>query len=199
MNKKKVFIVCGALLAIALIGGTIAFFNDQISFENKFKVADGKVEYSETFDSPDNWKSCDTTPKTFTITNKSTFPVKARVKLEEYWKLPNSTDASHTTELSLKRNGENVAIINFASNWSDKWEKQGDWYVYKDVLQNSGDSTTPLIESVTFNCNQNFAGSVEYSDDHKTGTTTASEYERAKYHLFLTGQTIQAEATSWDD
>lgn len=189
MRKKRIIAVIGLAALTALVGGTVAYLNDSNSFENNFKLASGEVEYTETFESPRNWKSCDTTPKTLVITNKSDTPVAARFKMEEYWKVNGSTSAGKTSDLSLTHQNQRVAIINF-QNQND-WEQKGDWWVYKATL-NKDQSTSSLLASVTYNCSINFVDDVTYSADGKTGITNTNTYDNAKYHLDITAQTVPA-------
>jgi alternate signal-mediated exported protein len=188
---KKKHLVAGVALAglLAAVGGTVAYFKQTASFDNQFKLANGTVEYTENFESPTNWKSCDETPKTLVITNKTDEPVAARFKMTEYWKASGSTSTDTTSELSLIYQGQRVAIINLQNE--NDWERDGDWYVYKYTLQKN-QSTSSLLKSVTFNCAVNFAGDMSYSADGKTSTTDTTDYQNAKYHLDITAQTVMA-------
>ncbi|MCQ2570820.1 MAG: BsaA family SipW-dependent biofilm matrix protein [Candidatus Saccharibacteria bacterium] len=188
MKKKRVLAFIALTALVATVGGTVAYYSNVFEFDNNFKLGSAVTEYVETFESPDNWKSCDTTPKTLVITNKSNTPVAARFKIEEYWKKAGSTSTGHDSDLSSTYMDEKVAIINF-QNEGD-WEKKGDWYYFKRTLD-EGESTTSLLESVSFNCNVNFAGDVVYSEDGKTGYSTTNDYQNAKYHLYITAQTVE--------
>lgn len=191
MKKKKNLIIAGvALASIAGIGGTVAYYSDSVLFRNDFKLGAGSVEYVETFESPTNWKSCDETPKTLVITNKSDVPVVARFRMTEYWKASGSTSAGQTSDLAMSYQNQRVAVINF-QNQND-WEQEGDWWVYKTPLEKN-QSTSSLLKSVTFNCAINFAGTVTYSADGKTGTTGTNDYQDARYHLDITAQTVAAD------
>jgi alternate signal-mediated exported protein len=198
MKKKRIIAVAALAGIVTLVGGTVAYFSSSSSFDNQFNLASGNVEYVETFESPSNWKSCDETPKTLVITNKSDQPVYARFKMTEYWKARNSTSTGQTSDLSFYYDGARVAIINLQNE--NDWEKQGDWYVYKQALQKN-ESTSSLLKSVTFNCEPNFAKGVDYTEDGKSGTTSANEYEAAKYHLDLTAQTVitSQRAEAWGE
>lgn len=189
MKKKRIIVVAALAALIALVGGTVAYYSDSVSFENIFTTASDKVEYTETFESPRNWKSCDTTPKTLVITNKSDTPVAARFKMEEYWKVNGSTSAGKTSDLSLTYQNQRVAIINFQNE--NDWEQQGDWWVYKGTL-NKDQSTSSLLASVSYNCSINFVEGVTYSADGKSGTTNTNAYDNATYHLDITAQTVPA-------
>jgi len=195
--KKRTLIAVLALLGVsAAIGTTVAFLSDSVNFNNDFHLAAGETEFVETFKSPDNWKSCDTTQKELAITNKSDVPVVARFKMEEYWKRNGSTSTDHTNEISPTYQGHKVAIINF-QNQND-WEQKGEWYVYKNVLQKN-ESTSSLLASVTFNCAVNMAGTMSYSQDGKSATTSVNDYANAHFHLNITAQTIQSgnQSSSW--
>lgn len=188
--KKRTLIAVLALLGVsAAIGTTVAFLSDSVNFNNDFRLAEGETEFVETFKSPDNWKSCDTTPKELVITNKSDVPVVARFKMEEYWKRNGSTSTDHTNEISPTYQGHKVAVINF-QNQND-WEQKGEWYVYKNVLQKN-ESTSSLLASVTFNCDINMAGAMSYSQDGKSATTGVNDYANAHFHLNIAAQTIQS-------
>ena len=188
MKNKKPIIASIAALGVVLIGCTAAYFTDTWSKDNLFQLGDSNTEFIETFDSPTNWKSCDVTPKELVIKNKSGAPVTARFRIEEYWKKNGSTSEGKVSDLNLDYQGERVAIIN-TQNEND-WELKDGWYVYKHILQ-AGESTNSYLKSVTFNCNQNFSGEVQYSDDHKSGTTETTDYQNARYHLYITAQTNQ--------
>lgn len=196
MKKKRIIVIAALAALVALVGGTVAYYSDSKQFGNLFKLAADNIEYVETFESPNNWKSCDETPKTLVITNKSATPVAARFKMTEYWKAAGSTSTGQTSDLSLTYQNQNVAIINFQNE--NDWELVNGWYVYKHTL-NENESTSSLLKSVTFNCSVNFAGDVAYSADGKSGTTNMTDYQNAKYHLDITAQTVPADqrAQAW--
>ena len=196
MKKKRIIVIAALAALVALVGGTVAYYSDSKQFGNLFKLAADNIEYVETFESPNNWKSCDETPKTLVITNKSATPVAARFKMTEYWKAAGSTSTGQTSDLSLTYRNQNVAIINFQNE--NDWELVNGWYVYKHTL-NENESTSSLLKSVTFNCSVNFAGDATYSADGKSGTTNITDYQNAKYHLDITAQTVPADqkAQAW--
>ena len=189
MKKKRILVVVALAVLIALVGGTVAYYSDSVFFGNTFTTTSDEIEYTETFESPQNWKSCDTTPKTLVITNKSDTPVAARFKMAEYWKVNDSTSAGETSDLSLSYKNQRVAIINFQNE--NDWEQKGDWWVFKGTL-NKNESTSSLLASVTYNCNVNFVDGVTYSADGKSGTTNVNPYDNAIYHLDITAQTVPA-------
>jgi len=194
--KKRILALIALLAGVAAIGWTIAYSRDQTIFNNDFKLAKGEVTYTETFKSPDNWKSCDEEPKELVITNNSDVPVNARFKMKGYWKKNGSTSTNQNNEISPVINGQEVAIVNFQNE--NDWEQKGEWYEYKNVLQ-KGESTSSLLKSVTLSCDLNLSGEVSYSQDGKTSISGDSVYSNAKYNLDLTAQTVAAnqKADAW--
>ena len=178
-SKKNLFI----LILLIVISSTVAYLYSSDTFQNIFVAASYKVRVVETFESPNNWKPGDTTPKTATLKNEGTVPIKVRVKLEESWKDSNNQD------LPLQHNNENVAIINFA-NQDDYIYKDG--YYYYDLALNPGETTSSIIESVTFN--PNYSGTItciENDDSTHTCSSSESGYEGGTYKLTLTIEGVQ--------
>ena len=191
-RRRLLPLIAVSILALLGIGGAIAFYSDSFSFANLFNLNHYEAQYVETFESPDNWKTCEEVPKTVITKNNSTVPFKVRLSYDEYWR--NKEDSAN---LPLEKDGETLAIINFQNE--DDWELEGNWYYYKQDVQ-PGESTTSLFKSVTLNCQSNLT-----LDNvcHQTETGYVCEkpeddYENAKYHLNITVQT-STEEFSHDD
>ncbi len=190
MKNKKPLIAIAVVLAVAAIGATIAYNMDSMTFNNEFGVSTYKTEMSEAFNSPNNWKPCDTTAKEISVKNTGSIAVAVRVKLNQYWK--SSTNA----DLPMLMDGSTpLTTINFTDGYADYWERQGDWYVYKTALA-PGATTHQLIDSVTLECAANLTGAPVYTDNGKTGQTGESPYAGAHFHVDATIQTIQADAAN---
>lgn len=193
IKSKKTLIAIGALSAVLVFVGTIAYNQDSMQFANNFTLDADISEFSDTFESPTNWTPCTETPKTAIATNKAKTVRYVRMKINEYWRTANTTtpDSDYeTTDLSLTWNDgdttKSYAIINKQNE--DKWELKADgWYYYKTALAEN-ESTDSLLESVTFNCEVNTAGEVTYSADGKTGQSNPTAYGGAKYHVYVTFQ-----------
>ena len=193
LKNKRMLLVIGVFFAAIAIAGTIAYNQDSMFFQNLFHLGSDVAEFSESFESPDDWMPCQEIPKTATATNKNATPRYVRMKLNEYWRTKNSetSESDHeTTDLPLTWNDngtvKNYAVINTQND--DKWELRSDgWYYYKTPL-NQDETTDSLLKSVTMNCDANVAGGVSYSQDGHTATNIESDYSGATYHLYVTFQ-----------
>ncbi len=185
LNKKPVIAIVVGIIVAAAVGATIAYRGDITRLFNSLKTGETGATFTEEFVSPDNWKPCDTQPKTITATNSGNQPIRVRVSYEQFWK------AQDDSSLPLEKDGLRVAAINF-DNQND-WTLRGDgWYYYNNTLQ-PGETTNSFISSVTFNCSYNLGtDDLNVCDDEGNCTTPANAYGKAKYHLKATIQTTQA-------
>lgn len=199
-NQKKSNkpLIAGILLAVVgIIGGTFAYFTSTDTFTNVFSTKPYVMEVTEVFESPTDWTPGTATSKTVIATNKSEIPSAVRVKLTESW-----VDARNQALPLKDSNDVPAAIINFASDLSEKWLKDGDYYYYKTALSQN-QSTSSLLESVTFNP----AVAITADDDcvtddttHTTTcTTTTSGYAGGTYTLVVDVETVQYDQyrTAW--
>ena len=188
--KKNYKPVVFTLLLVGLcfvIGGTIAYYTSSDTFNNEFDTGTYKIETQEAFVSPDNWTPGTTTPKTVIATNKGTTPAAVRIKLTPSWEDANGDP------LPLKDGNDNdAAIINFASNLNSRWIYDNGYYYYKKAL-NENDSTTTLIDSVTFNpdFDINNTKDCETVNGVTTCTTEFIDYAGGKYTLQIEVETAQ--------
>lgn len=193
LKNKKTLAFIGLASFALVFAGTIAYNRDSMTFNNDFNLDVDISEFSDTFDSPSSWTPCTTTPKTAIATNKAASNRYVRMKIDEYWRTADSTtstDDHTTTDLPLTwtdgANTKSYAIINKQNE--DKWTPGEDgWYYYKTALAEN-ESTDSLLESVTFNCEVNTAGTVTYSTDGKSAYSTPTQYGGAKFHVYVTFQ-----------
>ena len=185
-NKKSLFAII-AVFVVVLVGVTIAYLQSTDTFENVFNAGKYKTETTEAFESPTNWAPGDETPKTIVTTNKETMPVRVRVKVREEWKDENQNS------LSLNYNGTLVSLINLDN--VDDWVYSDGYYYYKHAL-GTNESTTSVLESVTFNPLYQPTISCTESLDGLTHTCDSSDagYLGGTYKLFITTETVQADS-----
>ncbi|MBR3377732.1 BsaA family SipW-dependent biofilm matrix protein [Candidatus Saccharibacteria bacterium] len=175
MKNKKTLVAIIALVLVAGIAGTFAYFQYTEKFDNDFHLASQEIEFKEEFDSPDDWTPCTVTPKVLEVENSSNFAIKTRVKYEERWEKLGD-DGRPTGELLLNQIGnEDAAVKNInTTDWT--LNRTDGWYYYNADIA-AGGKSTQFIDKVTFNCN------------------ATSEYSNAEYHLVLTVQNMQADGT----
>ncbi|MBR3176622.1 hypothetical protein IKF25_01450 [Candidatus Saccharibacteria bacterium] len=183
-RKKRTVLAASAVGVLLLVGVTVAVSHDFAFFGNLFKLGYYQTEFIETFDSPEDWTPCDETPKTVIAKNDSDTKIYVRLKYDEYWRAKDNV-----TDLPLVKDGVTLAEIIF-QNETD-WNLRDGWYYYKTPL-NPGESTNSLFKAVKLSCNADF-GTDNVCHDTAEGSVCekpADQYEEAKYHLFVTVQTI---------
>ena len=197
MKNKKALIMLGLVLLIGIVGTTLAYFTSQDTFTNLFRAGIYKTEVTETFVSPTNWAPGDTTPKTVNVTNKGDVDVAVRVHMVEEWKDKNNNP------LPLKSDNKPVAIINYADDLS-KWTstvESGTEYFYYNVKLGPNETTTNLIESVTFNSDApvNKETNCTTEGSNTICTNTYTDYAGGTYKLTIIVETAQYDSyqTIW--
>lgn len=195
MKNKKILIAVAIIAIMGLIGGTYAYFTDNVEVENEFRTKPYGTQITEEFTSPDNWLPGDVTPKTVIVKNTGEVDAAVRVSYTEKWVSANNAVLSGTQTI----NGVNVraAIINFANE--DDWDKEGDYYYYNKKLT-SGASTNSFISSVKFNPQITNDTSCVTEGDVTTCTSTGNGYDGATYTLTINVETVQFNAykTVWN-
>ena len=153
---------------------TLAYNTDESVMANKFQLAEWKTVFTEDFESPSNWVTCQTVDKTIIVKNESNIDASVRIKLEEKWKKKDGIELPLVSETS----GYQMAQINFLeeSGWT---KDDNDGYYYYDVDLKRNESTKSLTTGVTLNCDANLDVDVDYAG--------------ATYHLKYTVQMIQAD------
>lgn len=186
-NYKPIAFSLLIIGVLCVIGYTIAYYSTSDSFDNKFYASDYVVEVEETFESPDHWEPGDTAPKEVIATNRSEFPVAVRVKLTPSWE-----DANGNT-LPLFDSDDNLAaIVNFTEGYKSKWAYIDGYYYYLLPLDED-ESTTSLLESVTFNEKVNAGGTTNCQtvNGKMKCLTTLNDYAGGKYKLKVDIETCQ--------
>lgn len=171
MNKKVTAI--GGLAALAVVGGTWAFFTQNTTIENKLSTKEGSYGSTsvEKFNPGSEWEPGSEVEKTITVKNTGVYPIFARVKMDENWMRENDrligwtseseNDAFTTIDTQSQNDGnpkndtstvvgKELENITTDSNTADeKWllGTDGYWY-YMTALE--GSSKTPeLLNSIT--------------------------------------------------
>lgn len=219
MKNKKPIIALGALAVLGLIGGTIAYFTSEATFDNVFTTAVYKTKSTEVFNAPDNWLPGETITKTVTTTNEGSIPVAVRVSTAEKWTLENGTEITmpHTFDMGTDETTDDVrynsdrdlVTLNYNASKGTKWLESSDasdkhLYYYKKLA--AGASTeTSFLDSVTLNANVTTDtqcttnGVVGEGTVTKTCTTGIKGLGKATYTLTVTVETVQADqyANAW--
>jgi len=158
MKNRKSIIALLLVAIVGIVGLTIAYFSSTTNVVNEFQSSDYGATIEEEFVSPNDWAPGTTTPKTLTVTNTGQVDEVVRISYTEKWELDdqNNTEISGWVDsngnLSAHANNEvtdqRAAIINWANE--AEWIKSGNYYYYNYKLK-PGETTSTVIDSVTFN------------------------------------------------
>lgn len=168
--KKKGIIAAAGLAAVALVGGTFAYFTQSTTIDNPFNTGIYKTVVTEDFnpEDGDNWKPGAEVNKDVYVQNTGDQPVVVRVKFEEKWTRkgedkPFKENNQGVTPLLVyqkdpfdgKVDGDDTVVekkFNDIGSFTDghHWsELQHDaWFYYNTVLL-PGEITPKLLDSVT--------------------------------------------------
>ena len=204
MKNKKPIIALAALVAVGLVGATIAYFTSEVTLDNVFTTATYKTKTTETFSSPTNWLPGTTTPKTIVTENEGTIPVVVRASLAESWKDENG----QAVAVSDYRDYTTINFTNIGTG-TNEWTKVGNYYYFNRQLAaktaTTTDSTATFISGVTLNsdvatsqsCTE--SGTIGQGTYTKTCTTGITGIGKGTYTLTITVETVQADkcAQAW--
>lgn len=162
-TRKTSIIALVALLVVALVGTTIAYWSQKSTIENPFSTGD---QYGSTIvekftpKDGEDWLPGVKVPKNVTVSNDGNTDILVRAKLTETWTRKNGTDPyvsldgvpvynpgqTNKTD-GLTTDDQSVVQKNFAHN--GKWtEPQADGWCYYKTNLTKGTSTAPWLESV---------------------------------------------------
>lgn len=161
MNKKAAAL--GGLAAVAVVGGTWAYFNQTAAITNPFSTGSYGGSIVESFNPSegDNWQPGATVDKEVVAENTGNSPLLVRVKMAETWsrndqnmiainseKQPDFTAVKQANaEDGLVEGDQTVVWKNLAEN--DAWTQGEDGYWYYKGQLAPGATTESLLESVT--------------------------------------------------
>lgn len=161
MNKKAAAL--GGLAAVAVVGGTWAYFNQTAAITNPFSTGSYGGSIVESFNPSegDNWQPGATVDKEVVAENTGNSPLLVRVKMAETWsrndqnmiainseKQPDFTEVKQAdAEDGLVEDDQTVVWKNLAEN--DAWTQGEDGYWYYKGQLAPGATTESLLESVT--------------------------------------------------
>ena len=181
VKNKKSLIAIVAVLLIAVVGVTFAYFQSQGVFRNVFQSGTFRLVTREVFESPDNWRPGEEIPKTITTTNEGTIPAAVRMTYTEKWLDKDGNDITASIQ-------SGSVIINL-DNEND-WKYKDDGYYYYKYFLDPQETTSSFIKSVTLSegldsvsCTMNGSTEVCESSNPALGG--------AKYYLTIIRDTVQ--------
>lgn len=170
MNRKTKMAVTG-LAAVALVGGTLAYWSQTSTINNPFSTGGYEGSTTEEFNpgEGEDWKPGATVDKKVYVENTGDADIWVRVKLSEKWKAANGGEPLDLTskygddqkDAFLPATEENGLQLNATDGQTSgdgsvvykamdttNWTLDGGWYYYNTALT-PGNNTKNLLNSVT--------------------------------------------------
>lgn len=169
MKKKHIAALAG-IAAVFAVGGSLAYFNQDLEAVNVLKSGDFDTEIVEEFQPEDgkDWKPGTTVNKDFAVKNSGDVPMVVRVSFQETWE---KDDGAYVTiDTTEKEEGHGEADNKFESVWQEEptdgltdkddsvvektlnlgkeWVYSDGYYYYTKTLP-AGATTEYLLDDVT--------------------------------------------------
>ena len=198
IKKRSASIIAG-LLALALIGGTLAYYTSTGTLENKLSTkAPGGEQLVEQFTPDDDWTAGEKVTKVATIENKGKVPLVVRVKMNEVWTLADGTTKVNNDSKIAKfatgdgqlnptdglTAGDGSVVIKNGIHADWVLDEDGYWY-YKNVLA-AGATSSNILDGLTLNAaiDMGLKGTIQYYTkkpapkpaDNAIGTNEATQW-----------------------
>lgn len=163
MRKKYFLFLLVAVLVLGAAGGTLGYYKSSAGVTNRISTKESGVTLREMFNPADHWLPGETKEKQVSFSNSGDVPQVIRFQYTGKW--------SDSSGASLPEPAV-PPTVNLAD--TGNWEKIGDWYYYKKVLQPAA-VTANVIKSVTFDkslTNGGYDGKTDYSGKRYALTVT---------------------------
>lgn len=168
-----------SLAALLVVGGTMAWFTDSQTADNKFTAGTVAIEINEhDFKDITNWNPGDTTNKDVSIISNGSKGTYVRVKLTPVW--GDLDGEEFIADDNLPTTNITINTIN-TSDPSKKWIYSDGWYYYYKIM-NENDETELLLDSVTI-----------------AGEETGNEYQGKTLKVDVEAQAVQASHEAYRD
>lgn len=178
--KKRAALGLAGLAAVAAIGGTWAYWNQNLSVDNEFKAGNFDSDIVEEFKPETDWLPGETVEKVVSVKNSGNVDMAVMAKITQKWDGKNLTlQAVDGTEYAAEVQwGENVAAfaapgvadiaapmgiektVDSFADAADTWvladiKEQEDgsmdlYFIYSGIVEEAGE-TPALLTSVTMN------------------------------------------------
>ena len=151
-RKSIPAIALAAVLLIAVIGGTFAYFSQTSTAENYISVKDYDSTLEETFSPPDDGFAPEIeVTKEVGVANTGEIPMLVRMTYTEYWDAVENVGLLLADPVAGMYNGDtdNSSLVRkWAGTGLTGWLYGGDGYYYYMAVLNPGDTTDLFITAI---------------------------------------------------
>lgn len=171
-NKKKLAGIVG-LLAVTLIGGTMAYYSSSLSVDNILKTKAYGNELVEKFTPEDDWQPGAEVNKDVAVKNTGDYPLLARVTWSETWKKANGDNETVTLK-EEKADSEKSQVIKKIveeNNWV--FDAEDGYYYYNGTIAEDG--SVQFLDSITLKDNVDMTGNATKKYYYYEGDTEPTD------------------------
>ena len=171
-NKKKLAGIVG-LLAVTLIGGTMAYYSSSLSVDNILKTKAYSNELVEKFTPEDDWQPGAVVNKDVAVKNTGDYPLLARVPWSETWKnaIGNEETVTLKEEKVDPKKSQVIKTIVEGTNWV--YSEQDGYYYYNGKIAEDG--SVQFLDSITLKDNVDMTGNATKKYYYYEGDTEPTD------------------------
>ena len=151
MNAKKKRNLIIGLGLVALVGGSLAYFNQSMEIKNPLSTQKYGSEVIEHFTPEDDWQPGVTVNKDVTVENTGDYNLIARVTWNEWWERKESDEKYEENSLADVEKGDKSSSVTKTIADTENWVYGGDGYYYYLNESTKGQSSGKWLDSITLN------------------------------------------------
>lgn len=168
-RKKALPIALIALVIIAIIGGTLAFYTATLQVKNKFETKGYGAELVEKFTPEKEWEPGAVVNKEVGVKNTGDYNLLARISWYETWTKANND--TETITLLEEKKGDKVSEVlkNLNAANASKWIYHEGYFYYNGVI--GANETQAFLDSVKLSESIDMVGQTEIAYYYTTSET----------------------------
>lgn len=153
-TKKTRNLIVGLAL-VAVVGGTLAYFNQTMDIKNQLGTKKYGSEVVETFTPKDDWQPGATVNKDVAVENTGDYDIIARVTWDEEWTRNGETTSYEKNSLAEVMNQTKQSVVTKNLDDTANWIYGGDGYYYYLQTIKKNEKSTKWLDSITLNSDAN--------------------------------------------
>lgn len=178
--KKKNMIALAGVAALAVVGGTLAFYNSTLAVTNKLSTKGYESQLIEKFTPKDDWQPGVTVDKVVQVKNTGDYPVLARVTYTEVWKDEDGKEKSSGSAAVDYADKQETTKVQKTLNTEDWIYGNDGYYYYKDLIEAKTGVSEAFLSNITMKSDIDINGTVEKTTYYSTKKVDSAEELKAE-------------------